>query len=420
MNNTALLVAAGLLFLGLGWLAGSRTGGAASPEFVAALDAEVETLREENGRLRRILGERGPMLEGGPQLTGSDTTQASPTLRAAAGPKDELPKRTEFDLRTFDDPDKAFQALLAYAATMLGHGAEGHLALLDTLNATFAQKEGAQALQRLVGSEEALARYLYPLIRFAMNHDAQVADMTETVFKTMASEPARLEGVDDDMLQMFTEGVSFMLPGMVGEDRLETFRTHARAILETPKEDQPLSVQRERRHIQRALESWAPALSTEEALERLNDDGTSPEEALSLLRKLGPEQVGDLDLDALLGPLLQTDGYRVVSMIGRLKPDGATMSKLDQRLIQGVLNGSAPQNLVQYYLRYTGRHEFDRARTFLESGLQQATPEATGIFVMSALGLRPGPDAEWLTWVEQTYQIPGDVRLAIKRLRQEK
>ena len=32
---------------------------------------------------------------------------------------------------------------------------------------------------------------------------------------------------------------------------------------------------------------------------------------------------------------------------------------------------------------------------------------------MSALSTRPGPDDEWLLWVEQTYQIPGDVRLAI-------
>ena len=181
-----------------------------------------------------------------------------------------------------------------------------------------------------------------------------------------------------------------------------------------------MSVQRERRHVQRALESWAPALSAEEALARLEDAETSPEEALSLLRKLTPEQVAGLDLDALLGPMLQSEGYRVVSMIGRLKPDARTIGKLDQRLIQGVIGGSAPQNLVQYYLRYTGRHEFEKARHFLESGLQQATPEATGVFVMAAIGMRPGPDDEWLKWVEQTYQIPGDVRLAIKRRREPK
>ena len=415
MHHRIVPVALATALLGVGWLLGAHLPDRPSPEYVAALDRDAEELRGEVRRLQRLLGERGPLLEGGPRLTGTDTAAASPTLASAAGPSSALPKTESFDITAFDDPDEAFQALLAYTATRLGKGPDGHLALLETLNATFAEKPGEEVLQNLVGTEEQAIRYLYPILRFAMNHDAQVADMTETIFKTMAENPQRLEKIDHDMLQLFTQGVSFMLPGMVGEERLGEFRAHARKILDAPRESQPRSVQRERRSIQKALESWAPTLSADEALKRLRAGGTSPEEALSLLRRVSAEQIASLDLDALLGPMLQTDGFRVISMIGRLKPDAATMGRLDQRVLRGASDGTTPQSLVQYYLRHTGRQAWREARPFLEAGLRQAPRETAGIFLMAALQMRDGPDEEWIAWAERTYEFSDRVRLALKQ-----
>jgi len=406
----ALLLAAAL---GGGWLLGSQ-----SSDGSGTTASEVEALHEEIGRLRMALGERGPVLQTGAALHGStaltDGTESGDPgsfLETSADPVN------TFDIATFHDPDKAFQALLAYAATKLAEGAKGQLELLETLNRTFMTKPGEGQVQELLGSKEQAVRFIYPVIRFAMNHDAEVADMTETVFRTMAEDPQRLAEMDKDTLEIFTEGIAFMLPGMVGPKRLETMREYARATLLTSEDRQPQSVRRSRRNIQRALESWAPAVSSEEALQRLQQGTLSAEEAMAMLKRLSPEEASRLDIEALLGPILETDGHRAVSLIGRLKPDASTLARLDQRLIKGVIRGRTSQSLVEYYLRYTGRYTWEKARLFIETGLQQASRDTAGTFMLAALRLRPGPDQSWVDWAEQTYEFSDRVRLALKNRR---
>lgn len=414
MSNKLVLGLMLLAALGGGWLLGNQSR---DSEKVQKAASENETLREEVRRLHMVLGERGPMLSGSVVLQGSGQgtgEQIQDPLEKGA-----LSTVESFDVSKFHDADKAFRVLLAYTATMLEKGPEGHLQLLDTLNRTFMTKPGEKMTKELIGSDEQAVRFIYPIIRFAMNHDIEVADMTETVFRTLAEDPKRLAEMDDDTLEIFTEGIAFMLPGMVGPTRLETLRGHARTVLETPESEQPMSVQRSRRDLQRALEAWAPPVSSDEALQRLQQGTLSAEEAISMLKRLSPEEAGRLDLVALLGPVLEKDGYRAVSLIGRLKPDAATLERLDQHLIGAVIAGKSSQSLVEYYLRYTGRHSWETARLFIESGLQQANRETAGTFMLAALRLREGPDEQWMDWAEQTYEFTDRVRLALKNRRQK-
>lgn len=414
VTTTVLLVVA----LGAGWLLGTQTSGSGGD----ATAQKVVTLQEENARLRRLLGERGPTLDPGAGLKGvAPTTPSEGTggdgKQVPAGIPDVV---EEFDIATFDHPDKAFQSFLAYAATMLDKGPEGHLALLETISKTFAEKPGERIVGQLLGDERQGARYLYPLIRFALNHDAQVVDMTETIFKTMAEDPKRFGEIDDDPLEMFTEGIAVMLPGMVDEKRLARFREHALAILEAPESSQPRAVQRQRRDVQRAIESWAPPISTEEALVRLRRGPETAEETLSLLRRLSPEDVRGLDLDRLLGPLLEKDGWRVMMLISRLQPDAGTLLKFDARFQRAVLAGTMNPQMIPNWLRWTGRRSWDSARDFIEAGLQGGTAKTNGGFLMAAVGLRPGPDPEWIDWAERTYEFDATTRLYLKRQREKR
>ena len=61
------------------------------------------------------------------------------------------------------------------------------------------------------------------------------------------------------------------------------------------------------------------------ALRRLQKGGCSDEETLSLLEELTPEEARTLDLPALLGPILETEGYKVVKVLGRLEPSPQTL-----------------------------------------------------------------------------------------------
>ena len=413
VTTTVLLVVA----LGAGWLLGTQTGGGGGD----ATDEKVVTLQEENARLRRLLGERGPTLDPGAGLKGMAPVLEPEAGGSAGKPDGTTPEDvTAFDITSFDHPDKAFQALLAYAATMLNKGPDGHLALLETISKTFAEKPGERVVEELLGDERQGVRYLYPLIRFALNHDAQVVDMTETIFKTMAEDPQRLGEIDDDPLEMFTEGIAVMLPGMVDAKRLERFRGYALGILETPESSQPRTVQRQRRDVQRAIESWAPPLSTEEVLERLRRGPETPEETLSLLRRLKPQDVRGLDLDALLGPLLEKEGWTVMMLISRLQPDAGTLAKFDGRFQRAVLAGMMNPQMIRNWLSWTGRRTWDSARDFIESGLQGGTAKTNGGFLMAAMGLTPQPDAEWLDWAERTYEYDDTTRLYLKRLREKR
>ena len=126
---------------------------------------------------------------------------------------------------------------------------------------------------------------------------------------------------------------------------------------------------------------------------------------MSLLRRLGPADVRGLDLDALVGPLLEKDGWRVMTLISRLQPDAGTLAKLDARFLRAMGAGSVRSHMVPAWLRWTCRRSWDGAKDFVEAGLQGGSVKTNGALLMAAMGLNPKPDDEWIDWAEQTYEF---------------
>lgn len=397
----ALLV---LAALGVGYLVGATTysTGRKTEE-----QAEIRTLREEVERWRLALGARGPRLDPGITLRGRGGRD-EPDPGDGAG--------DTFDVTKFDNAEDAFRALIDHAAVRLVAGTpEDHLALLEVINRSLFRNPGKSIARQMLGTNEQAARFHYPLLRFALNYDVEVAALTETVFRTMAEDPQRLRNLSDGLLEVFVEDIGYVLPGMVGPTRMQTLSGYGHRILETPSEEQPESVRRLRRDVQRVLDSWAPPLRPEEALARLREGRGAPEEIASLLGRLAPEMFATLDLDALIGPLLERDGFRVLGLLVRLRPDEDTLAKLDRRVTAGVLRGAGDPAFVPYYLRFTGRDTWDQGRDFIEGGLQQAQGDALGSFAVAALGIGRGPPADWIRWVLGTYKFPPEVRRALEK-----
>lgn len=393
-----------LAALGVGYLLGTVTSTSGSDQDDAA---EITTLRAEVERSRRALGERGPRLDPAASLVGRGGT-----------PRPRGDPSGGFDVTRFDDAQDAFRALLGYCARMLAKGADGHLPLLEQLNRNLFRDPGKSIARQMLGSEEQAARFHYPLLRFALSHDVELTALTETVYRTMAEEPQRLAEIDDQLLEIFAETLGYLLPGMVGTKRLERLEGYARSVLATPPGEQPQSVRRLRRDVQRVLDSWAPPLTPQEALARLHEGAATAEEIASLLQRVTPEMTRSLDLDALIGPLLERDGFRVLGLLVRLRPEPAVLAKLDQRVVDGVLKTGGTQGFIPYYLRFTGRDTWAKGRDFIEGALQQADAEAAGVFAVAALGVGEGPPEDWLRWALERYSFPPEVRQGLsKRLR---
>jgi hypothetical protein len=402
--NRPLVAVLVLAALGVGYLVGAAT----YPSGPSARErAETRALRAEVERWRLALGERGPRLDPGAALRGRGGSE---------DPDGDGAPADGFDITRHDNAEDAFRALVDFAAAKLAAGgAEDHLALLETINRTLYRNPGAAIARQMLGTDAQAARFQYPLLRFALNHDVEIAALAETVYRTLAEDPRRLAELSGDLLEVVAERIGYVLPGMVGPERLETFSGYALAILETPPGKQPECVRRIRRDIQRVLDSWAPPLRPEEALARLQAGGGTPEEIASLLGRLTPDMMRALDLDALIGPLLEGDGFRVLGLLVRLRPDEDTLEKLDRRVTDGVLRGGGNPAFVPYYLRFTGRDTWAKGRDFIEGGLQQAEEDARGAFGVAALGLGEGPPVDWIRWALGKYTFPREVQVALEK-----
>ncbi len=411
MNNAtiAILVVAGL---GVGFLAGSMASRTSNTTDIDT--GEVADLHAKVAQLEAELGRRAASLSVGATLEGHSIREFVEESKKTGKPvvvdvwtDDGNP----FDISKYENAEDAFAALMAYAQAMLAKGPEGHMALLKAINDTIFEKPGRDITRQLIPSEEEAARFIFPLIKFAMDNNVQVADMLETIYKTAAEDPAQLEDLDDDVLEIFTEGIAWVVPGMVGEERLKRLSTYAEAILAQDADKQPQSLQRNRRDIEQALRAWKPPVTPEEALEKLRSGKVSPEEINYLLRKVPAEMLTELDIDALIGPMLEKNPFQAMHLVHRIKPTGAVRAQLDQRVIRGTVAGSGHPQFIHYYLRYTGRLKWQDARAFIETGLAQSTSsKAMSHFAQAAISLTPGPDKDWVGWVLETYQVDAQVR----------
>ncbi len=403
-------VAALLAALGVGWFIGASWGGGGA---VDSTDDELVALREDVARLRIALGERSGAAARTAELGAGEDPGASGREPPPAD------SRT-FDVMAFDDAGVAFRALLAHGATMLDAGEDGHQTLLRTIDATFYAAPGAAHTDKLVGGAAQKSRYLYAVLRFAMNRDDQVGALAETVFRTMAEDPGRFEGLASGTLAIFTDRVAPMLPGLLGPTRMDRLRAQAKAVLAAAQSTQPACVQRVREDVQEALAAWAPPMAPAEAFLRLQRGDLSPEEASALLRRLDRASLAQLDVDTVIGPLIEHDPWRVIETLSRARLDEAMMGRLDTRILVAAAAGTLKQAVVHFWLRYTGRASFEKARTFLERGLQQASKATAGTFLLTALATKPPPDAAWIAWAEKRYEFSEDVRVALMRLREGK
>jgi hypothetical protein len=316
-----------------------------------------------------------------------------------------------FSLEGVATAEEANRKLMALAATLLAQGPEGHLRLLQVLNDEIVSN---QDLERLFGDDEEAARHLYPWIRFLVEREGQVVDMTETLYRAMAENPAAFESFDDDTLEIFTEGVSYVLPGAVSEERLERFRGLARAILERPEGSLPGPVEQNRRRIARALGVWAPPMTPEQALEALRGGQVRGAEALRLLSRVPPDQLSGVDVVAILGPLLREGEWRAFEAVaGHVDP--RQVADLDDAMLDGMATGRVHPWAVRQYLQATNRLAWPAPRSFAEAALGRGGQTAATM-ASAFLLIEPRPDADWLRWAISAHELPEQVRQQVAAL----
>jgi hypothetical protein len=153
----------------------------------------------------------------------------------------------------------------------------------------------------------------------------------------------------------------------------------------------------------------------EAALDKLRTGGLSSAATLELLEKISPEQAASLELDSVLGPILESEGYKVVRVLGRLAPSPATLARLDARVIKGAATGSTTQAVLSHYLRYTGRLAWADIRPLVETGLEKSSTETRGVFLLTAIELEDGPDEAWVEWAQKHYAFSDPVRVMLQR-----
>jgi hypothetical protein len=401
------------------WFLGSQ---ASAPSDVAepppAEDAESARLRRRVADLERALAEAAT-----PQLTGREPGAVVPGGGPAApggGPaplvaplagsgKAADPKG--FTLEGAGSAKEALARLFLFASAKLAQGPQGHLELFQTLDREIFAKE--TELEALFGDEAAAARQLYPVIRFLADRDAQVIDMTETVFRTMAEDPAFFEKADKDTLEVFTEGMGAIVAGAVPEERLATFRAHAKKVLDTPEDRQPEALRRNRRRVEQVLALWAPDLSPEQARERLRASDLSPREALALLRRLPPAELQGFDVAALGGPLLDQGDFRSIRDVASLALDAGTLARLDDRVIEAAASGRLNASVIPYWLRESKREKWADARPFVEQGLRRGA-QATDAFALSLGQLAERPPSDQVSWILSSFQVSERVAKSVK------
>jgi hypothetical protein len=395
----------------VGWLLGAAAGPSAAARGAAdpAEAAEVRALRAEVARLEGLLEEAEPALAAASvaaaarppdAATGANGAMAPPAGEAAAA----------FAWLEAGDPEEAVRLFLAWCAAALARGLEGHLELLRVLDAHLTDPTKRERIEALVGSEEEAVRLLYPVLRFAVLHDQQVADLLETTLETMAERPSFFAEMEDDTLELFTEGIGMAMPGVVDEARLARMRAHAVKVLEAPEAGQPRAIQRNRRRLEGLLRAWVPPLAPEEALARLRAGDVQGEEVLALLRRVPPELRGGLDLEPLLGPLVETGSWRALRELERLEIDASTRAALDRRVTDAARLGRADGHAVGSYLRATGRDTFAKALPFLDAGLT-AGGRAPDAMALAAMRMPGGPESqEWLRGVRERYDLSEGVR----------
>jgi len=279
--------------------------------------------------------------------------------------------------------EEASRRFMKFAARKLAAGPEGHLELLRELD-RIAQNPEYESLF----DETAAARLIYPWIKFLMERDGQVAAMTETIYRKAAEDPGWFEGLDNNTLQLFTEGVAVLLPGMVGEEQLARFRGYAEKILALPRDALPDGLRSNTGELRRNLEHFAAPVAAEEALRQLLAPNVSNAAKVKLLGRIDPKELGAVDVVSILTRALERGSYEAIQVAGRLPLGDGDIVALDRAVLQGAGNGRVSGWSLHAYLGATNREEWEAARPFVEEGLRLGSTTARA-FAQALAWLRP-------------------------------
>jgi hypothetical protein len=389
------------------FVAGRATSGAEAPaeapshsDDSARLAREVEDLTRklEEERTRRPRGEggRARSREEAPQETAAPVDAAPAAAPAAdAAPGGEPPA---FSLEGVTEPAEASKRFMAFAEAQLARGDAGYAAILQALDGLFKEKE---KMQMLFSDETAAARELYPWIKFLVTHEAQVTDLNEYVFRTMAEKPSAFASTSSSKsLEMFTEGLSFVMPGAVPEERLARLRGYAEKIIATPESQQPEAIRGNRSEIERLLARfWAAPITAEQALEKLKSGDVPARDLVRYLRMVPPDAAAMIDVTALVLPHVKQGSYEVLRGLGYPPLDHLDFARLDQAVLEGIDANKTNWPQFATYVQRSGRKQWTDVRPLFDRALAQGertSAAALQVLVSGMLQANLRPDRAYV------------------------
>ncbi len=281
-------------------------------------------------------------------------------------------KAQTFHLGEPKNLDEVTRRMMAYAEQKLREGPDGYLELLDTFDREIMKK---QALLHQIGNGANATRQLYPWLRFFIEHESEMLEVTDTAYATMAADPNRFADFDPATLELLTQGIATLLPGASSDDQLEVLRGHAQAILELPADQLPESVSRQLGNLERDLDMWAPELTADEAVDRVSLGVTDGREARRLLSQIDSETLSTLDPVAVFGTQLERGDLGAIGYLGMFPLDPGAIATLDERLLTGS-GGTLDPYAIASYLGTTGRANPDAFNAFFARAADSPRAEA--------------------------------------------
>ncbi|MHC4448874.1 MAG: hypothetical protein ACYS0E_01865 [Planctomycetota bacterium] len=347
--------------------------------------------------------ERSPdyNVSGGAQPKSSEVASQQATKGQAKLREPDVYVEEKLVLEEIETVQELSDLLMAYTRRKLNQGPEGHKELFKAMNELLERKD----LRKILRDERQLMPLAYPWLRFAFEHERQIIDMMETLYKTAAQHPEWFEGLDDNPFEAFTEGLAVLLPGAVNEERLEKFRGYVRVILAADPETQPKAVQRNRRDFQNNLEIWGKPLSQEQMVAILQDPSESDVDKLSLLRRMTPAQLRGVDATAIVARELERGNLNATRALRGVELSGGDRVSLDRAFVEGIQKSRNRWWAVRNYVQATGRDKWVDIKPLIEEGLRRGG-DATTKFAHSMVWLPELPPAEYVRTVIESYELP--------------
>ena len=270
-----------------------------------------------------------------------------------------------FSLEGVSEAAELSKRLMDFADDQLGRGDEGYLALLQALHEMTQNKD----LLRSLG-EEQMVRELYPWIRFLVEHERETVGMAEWVFKSLAERPSTFAEIDDDVLEIFTEGLGALLPGAVSPEHLDVLRGYAEKFLAIPEDQLPERMRRHRRDVERLLQRfWATPASQAEQIERLRAGTLAPDVALELLARVPSAEISGADVTSVVESAIGRADWRLSSVVARHR-SLLDFARLDRALADAFASGKNVQPFfVRQYFEASGRKAWSEVQSFFDTAL---------------------------------------------------